>query len=540
MAIVGERPLTMMAMNEIEGKPMRKQVFDVADIIEFERRLAADGVALDGLMRRAGAAVADAAIALAVGSREAVERHLPPLDLRGVCGACSISRCAIRKTCGEGFPYTLPRVLIFAGPGNNGGDGWTAADVLLDAGCNVTLVTPCAPHDLRVEPARSEAVRVSGKVPYLVNPSVDELRPLLDEADVVIDAMLSIGFMGKSIREPMATWVRLVNEARERGSRGAHGARGVYGESGAQGARGVRVVSVDVPSGLSAQTGEQADPCIQADVTVTMIACKPGLLLPSAAERVGELINASIGVNLSRHARLIPNPRPMWELEEYLENTYEPARRSVSFAARLSDVYGGEAEYADAALSPAYPAFGSGLAPESAFEPAQAPAQAAPAPAPAYGEPEAVRFAPAHAAAAPKDVPDDVCSDSCMLEAPRQMDLLDMLDGLDEPFSVLLMEIIDERGMTDVEVYKRAGMSRQLFSKIRSSADYRPAKKTVIALAVALRLTLDETQVLLERAGFALSHSSKADVIVEYFIVNELYDVMAINEALYSYDQPLL
>ena len=118
--------------------------------------------------------------------------------------------------------------------------------------------------------------------------------------------------------------------------------------------------------------------------------------------------------------------------------------------------------------------------------------------------------------------------------------MLDALEGLDAPFSTLLMELIDARGMSDVEVYKRAGMSRQLFSKIRSSHDYRPAKKTVLALAVALKLSLEETAHLLERAGFALSHSSKADVIVEYFIVNEVYDVMAINEVLYRYDQPLL
>ena len=114
------------------------------------------------------------------------------------------------------------------------------------------------------------------------------------------------------------------------------------------------------------------------------------------------------------------------------------------------------------------------------------------------------------------------------------------LDQLDEPFSTTLLELIDRKGMTDVQVYKRAHMSRQLFSRIRSDANYRPTKRTVLALAIALGLNLEETSDLLRRAGFALSHSSKSDVIIEYFIVHGIYDLFTINSTLYDFAQPLL
>ncbi len=125
-----------------------------------------------------------------------------------------------------------------------------------------------------------------------------------------------------------------------------------------------------------------------------------------------------------------------------------------------------------------------------------------------------------------------------LLEASAPWEAL--VDQLDEPFSRLLLRLIDKKGKTDVEVYKRANLDRKLFSKIRSNEDYRPGKRTVLALAVALELSLAETRDLLGRAGFALSPAVLFDVILEYFISQGLYNIYQINEVLFSYDQPLL
>lgn len=127
----------------------------------------------------------------------------------------------------------------------------------------------------------------------------------------------------------------------------------------------------------------------------------------------------------------------------------------------------------------------------------------------------------------------------CEATAPKKS-LEDVIKDLDKTFMELVFSFADEKGLTDVEVQKRANLDRKAFSKLKCGTTKNPSKSTALALAVALELSLDDTKDLLARAGLALSPCSKQDVIVQYFIEREAFDIYEINIALFEHGEQTL
>jgi hypothetical protein len=143
----------------------------------------------------------------------------------------------------------------------------------------------------------------------------------------------------------------------------------------------------------------------------------------------------------------------------------------------------------------------------------------------------------------------EVCESRCLqkemlpcapMAAPKAASLEDMLKQTDAGFTETLLKLIDKTGKKDSEVYKKALLSKQHFSKIRNNPNYKPTKPTAIALALALELDVEQTNDLIGRAGYTLTRSSRFDLIVQYFIEQRNFNVVEINIALYEFDQPLL
>lgn len=241
-----------------------RPVLDVAQVAELERRIAAAGTSLAELMDRAGAAVADAAFEVAVARRKEKTTEVGGTSREGDAPLNDAGTSSLR-------------FVVLCGSGNNGGDGWVAARLLAQRGCAVRVVTPRPSGDLTAQPARDAALQAgaaleaSGDAQVVVAPCAEDARLVeeaLCDADVIVDAILGTGFSGESVRAPYDEWIRLANARRSEGA---------------------RIVAADVPSGLSAQTGAPADPCIEADRTVTMIVPKTGLVAPRAAHYCGEI-----------------------------------------------------------------------------------------------------------------------------------------------------------------------------------------------------------------------------------------------------------
>ena len=139
-------------------------------------------------------------------------------------------------------------------------------------------------------------------------------------------------------------------------------------------------------------------------------------------------------------------------------------------------------------------------------------------------------------------VSEDFCFEQSVVSKSLKpkISLVEMLANIDDTFAVTLLKLIDHKKMSEVKCYKMANVSKQTWYKIMNERDYKPSKNTVIAFAIALKLTLEETRRLLATVGFTLSKSSKFDIIIEYFLTIGEYDIFKINQTLFEFDQVCL
>ena len=290
-----------------------KHVLSVADVVKLEKEIAKSGTSLSTLMERAGRTLAKVAFDEAQATafqhdpNNATQRqadaisHTPHDNQNDSADHTSNDSHTAEVSDPSDENQAAPRIAILCGSGNNGGDGWVAARELSAMGCAVDLITKRAAREISAEPAHEQALVTeaiaskaaasiaadaagvsspqtatafqtashaaavqhaeAGAVAIHVSPSDDELTSLLAAANVIVDAILGTGFSGNTVLAPYDAWIRLANEQRTRGA---------------------RIVAADVPSGLSAQTGKAAEPCLKAHKTVTMITSKPGLETPCA------------------------------------------------------------------------------------------------------------------------------------------------------------------------------------------------------------------------------------------------------------------
>lgn len=222
--------------------------------------------------------------------------------------------------------YDPKEVVVLTGFGNNGGDGWVAADILQQRGAHVTVATPVGPSEVPSALARHVARRTSGRdVDVVVGPSRDELSDLLSGADLVIDAILGTGFHGQ-LRPPFSIWIPTLNET------------------------ATRVISVDVPSGLDSETGVVEDCCVRADKTATMIAPKIGLYSADAPQYVGELVCGELYDKLDEVIDDVDHAAEIVEAADLVE-FLEPLPATVNKYSRGSVlVVAGSARYPGAAM----------------------------------------------------------------------------------------------------------------------------------------------------------------------------------------------